>query len=304
MIRFYAFIFCLYPLMSSAAPEDVNPVYQIHFSQEEILHHQRNIDQIIEVSASCLDETYQEHLDFFGRHGISKFYGDRREQHQTRAGLLSELSRFGKSQQLISELEPMSCIGLTLRCLGRGFSSVGADSTWQTIMRFLKIDNKVYGTDLQILLQKLGWELIYWNPNSKNNERWDEEDKELAPLKPGKKWNPLWGGHSHRHSTVMTRGIYYHSYVDEKSLLLDFGTQVPQEFQQVPFFVGIAHADYHVFPGRYGEVIEAHSTRELNDIENLEFSPFNPLASGGGPRWTRTEKYRSGLIAVPPKALD
>jgi hypothetical protein len=33
--------------------------------------------------------------------------------------------------------------------------------------------------------------------------------------------------------------------------------------------------------------------------DNIEVSAFNPLATGGGPRWTRSEKYRSGLIAVP-----
>jgi hypothetical protein len=37
----------------------------------------------------------------------------------------------------------------------------------------------------------------------------------------------------------------------------------------------------------------------MDSIENIEFSKFNPLASGGGPRWTASLKYRSGLICVP-----
>jgi hypothetical protein len=63
--------------------------------------------------------------------------------------------------------------------------------------------------------------------------------------------------------------------------------------------VGIAHAGYHVFPGRKGDVIEAHSMRNIAARDNIEFSEFNPLATGGGPRWTNSEKYRSGLIVVP-----
>ena len=88
--------------------------------------------------------------------------------------------------------------------------------------------------------------------------------------------------------------------MDDKSLLVGFGTTVPAEFRNVPFFVGVAHTGYHVFPGFAGDIIEAHSTRRLDSIDNLERSAFNPLKAGGGPRWTTTEKYRSGLVGIPP----
>jgi hypothetical protein len=42
--------------------------------------------------------------------------------------------------------------------------------------------------------------------------------------------------------------------------------------------------------------------RKLNAADNLEVSAFNPLAPNGGPRWTRSEKYRSGTVVVPPAA--
>jgi hypothetical protein len=99
----------------------------------------------------------------------------------------------------------------------------------------------------------------------------------------------------------MKSNTYYFNKVDDKTLLVNFGTSVPSQFRSVPFFVGIAHTGYHVFPGFTGNVIEAHSTRLLSSVDNLEKSPFNPLANGGGPRWTATEKYRSGLVGVPPK---
>lgn len=277
-----------------------NPVHNVQFSKSEILNHQQNIEIIISTASSCLDETYAEHIRFFNIHGVSKFYGDRRAQHKTRKGRIKELRRFGAPARLINQLEPISCIGLTLRCLGKGFHAAGTSATWTKIMSFLKIDQKVYGTDLQIMLQKLGWGIYYWNPKTKNNAKWDAEDKRLNPVKPPKKWNPVWGGHAYRYSTVMNKNKYYDTRVDNKVSLVNFGDKPPIALRQVPFFVGIAHAGYHVFPGRRGEVIEAHSTRPLNSIKNLEFSPFNPLGVGGGPRWTRTEKYRSGLIAIPP----
>jgi len=83
--------------------------------------------------------------------------------------------------------------------------------------------------------------------------------------------------------------------------VVGFDDRVPREFLDVPFFVGVAHTGYHVFPGYKGDVIEAHSTRRLDSVDNLEKSPFNPLATGGGPRWTATEWYRSGLVGLPPK---
>lgn len=93
--------------------------------------------------------------------------------------------------------------------------------------------------------------------------------------------------------------MYYESKVDNASRLVNFATTPPAAFKNVPLFIGIAHAGYHVFPGRRGDVIEAHSMRNLDARDNLEVAPFNPLAAGGAPRWTRSEKYRSGLIAVP-----
>ena len=61
-----------------------------------------------------------------------------------------------------------------------------------------------------------------------------------------------------------------------------------------------AHLGYHVFPGTYGQIIEGHSTRIVNDPETLQTSPFNPLVLGGGPRGG---PYKSGIVAVPPGYL-
>lgn len=98
----------------------------------------------------------------------------------------------------------------------------------------------------------------------------------------------------------MAKNAYYFNKVDDKTTLVGFGTKAPEAIRRADFFVGIAHTGYHVFPGFRGEVIEAHSARELKSIDNLQKGPFNPLDQGGAPRWTSTEKYRSGIMCLPP----
>ena len=57
----------------------------------------------------------------------------------------------------------------------------------------------------------------------------------------------------------------------------------------------------HVFPGFADDVQVARGSRQLDSIDNLEQNPFNPLAKGGAPRWTQTDRYRSGIVGIPPK---
>lgn len=274
----------------------------VNFTPEEITKHQENIDLIISKSTQCLKRIYKTHVEFYEKWGVSKYYGERKPQHQTRAGLLGELKRFGAPSHLISELEPTACISLAIKCLREGFVAAGTGATFEKIHRFLKIDRKVYGSDLQIMLQQLGWKLMYFNPDPAQNKAWDLEDRRINPVAAGKKWNPVWGAHESNYKTAVRQGTYYNGTmkIDDAKTLVGFKEAVPMSFKKIPFFLGIAHSGYHVFPGYFGEVIEAHSTRNLNAADNLEISQFNPLAPNGGPRWTKTERYRSGVIAVPP----
>ncbi len=268
------------------------------FNQREMRIHNANRHQLAAVAADCLDWHYQDHLDFYNKWGISKYYGDRRVDYSTTAGLLAALQFYNKPADLVSQLEGISCIGLAMKCLKQGFSSIGLPTTWEKIETVLGKDK--LGTVLQKNLIALGWKSYYWNPDPSMNDTWDIEDRTLTPLKPGKEWMPVWGGHAVRYGHAL-KGFYY-----ERSLLVHDAVSLvgykdvqPAFFKQIPFFVGIAHAGYHVFPGRNGEVIEAHSKRDLNALDNLEYSEFNPLKVGGGPRWTDTELYRSGVLVTP-----
>ena len=265
----------------------------VEFTVEEKAAHQRHIGTITRQARRYLEDIYRDHLAFYRRYGVSKYYGDRSTLLDTRAKRIAALQQAGAPVSLVDQLVPSSCIGLSLNALAAGFRAPGdpaLESAYQKILKFARA-NDLDGSAVLHALQKLGWRIYFWNPAPPQNERWDAEERN---------WRSK-GWHAYRYSTVMNRGNYYYNTVDDKALLVGFGTQVPGAFRSAPFFIGVAHTGYHVFPGFEGTVIEAHSTRLLSSVNNLETSPFNPLGSGGGPRWTPTEKYRSGLIALPPR---
>lgn len=274
--------------------------HAVTFTREEIDAQIQYAPVIAQAAAGCLDATYADHVAFYEKHGISKYYGNRRAQHQSRTGRIGELLRFKKDAKLVDELQATSCIGLTLQCLKAGFAEAGQQATWAKIAKALAVNNNFYGTDLLAHLHALGWRTLYWNPDPSKNASWDIADRKLNPAAPGKKWNAVWGGHEALYRSATVRGMYQNIPIDDVSTLVGFGENPPSSFLSIPFFAAVAHSGYHVFPGRAGEVVEAHSTRQLNSKDNLEFSPFNPIAPNGGPRWTRSEHYRSGVIAVPP----
>jgi hypothetical protein len=278
--------------MASSVPKGM-------FTSVEIRKHRDTLDQFTDAAADFLDWVFADHIAFFNTWGVSKYYGERKPEHRTRERRMAQLRKFGKPQFLVDQQVATACIVLAMQACERGFNATGMPNTWKKIHTQLKIDNKLFGTDLQIMLQQLGWKIYYWNPDPSQNAAWDADDQALNPLRPGRKWMPVWGGHALRHASAVNRGIYYDSTVDNVTKLVGFKKTQPAAFKTVPFFVGIAHAGYHVFPGRRGDVVEAHSMREMIAKDNIEVAPFNPLAQGGAPRWTRSEKYRSGLIAVP-----
>ncbi len=288
---------------SAALAQEADMPYPT-FSAAEVETHKLNIELITSTAAQCLEDTWQDHTDFFQRNGVSKYYGSRRTDYATREGLQNALRSYGKAENLVNELEAISCIGLARKCLGKGFAAAGQTATWERIDAKLRHKQRVYGTDLQLMLRDLGWKIVYWNPSPENNDKWDAEDRKLTPSTPQKLWQPVWGNHANNYALAMKRNVYspYKLPVDDNTMMVGFGSKQPAEFKAFKFFVGVAHSGYHVFPGSNGRIIEAHSMRNLNAFDNLELSEFNPLAPGGGPRWTRTEKYRSGLVAVPPSS--
>ncbi len=237
-----------------------------------------------------LDEVY------IGLNDFAKFASTRDR------GLATEVARI--KPDLVrreKELKDISCVDLTRRCLGQAFDAVGMEETWDKIDAHVRAHG-VSGVEMQKALVDLGWESLYWNPDPAQNNAWDVEDRQLTPLAPTRVWMPVWGGHALRYQSVMKKGHYFDVPVSDNRTLVGFQKQTPAIFKTVPFFVGTAHAGYHVFPGSMGKVVEAHSMRALSSKDNLEFSDFNPLDQEhhGGPIWTNSEHYRSGVIVIPP----
>ncbi len=278
----------------------------IEFSKEEKALHQSKIVELTIEASKCLEDTYQSHLSFLNQYGVTKFYGNRkytkgwkvRVANGRRLTPIKPILRDnGVDTNLEDQMENMSCVDFSRRCLKQGFEAVGLNHQWKKIDSY--IPDKI-GNRLQHALQALGWKMLYWNPNPSKNADWDRDDRAIAP------GNPLnvWGYNEARYNTVIRSGTYLFNKVDDARSLVNFGTNPPRFLSSMPFGVGTANGGYHVFLVSYGNAIEAHSTRSLFSADNLEYSPFNPLANGGGPRWTRSEKYRSGLLVVPPNYLD
>jgi hypothetical protein len=265
----------------------------VEFTAAEIQGQNKNLNTIIQTASNCLEDHLEEHQRFFQRYGISAFYGDRSAfAKMSTAQKKAHLASLGKDPALLSQMKPTSCVGLTLTCLGKGFVDAGQAGTWKKIADYTKANDQD-GTAMQDALRKLGWVVLYWNPDPTKNAVWDAREKAKDPQNKER----FWGYHVYRYQTVTSaKQNYYFNAVDDIETLVGFKTSIPAKFANVPFYVGTAHTGYHVFPGSYGNVIEGHSTRSIDDPQTLESSEFNPLKDGGGPRGT----YRSGLIAVPP----
>ena len=265
---------------------------QISFSSEEQMIHQSSINTLLDAAVRCVNSDLEHHRQFYSQYGISPFYGDRSSfGKSTDNEKRAVLRRLHLPESLLNELRPTSCVGLALKCLGRGFAAAGQTEVWNRIRAYTSANDQD-GTSLQDALQKLGWKILYWNPDTRQNEAWDYREHSKDPSNQLR----MWGYHAYRLTTVRNSSMYYNNHVDDGFSLVDFGERQPSFLRQIPFFIGTAHAGYHVFPGSYGQVIEGHSTRALTDKRTLESSEFNPLRNGGGP----AGQYKSGLMAVPP----
>jgi hypothetical protein len=268
----------------------------IAFTESEKVSHLATLPVILKTSAACLEGDMKRHYDFYTQFGISPFYGSNSAYSKmSPAERRQHLIQLGKNPALVSEMQSTSCVGLTMKCLGRGFEAAGQADLWKRLKAYTVL-NGVDGTALQDGLQKLGWKILYWNADTSQNKKWDAEEQARHP---GNK-DHFWGYHESNWQAVVKRGRYYYDNVDDITSLVNFGKKVPEAIKSVEFFVGTSHMGYHVFPGTYGKIIEGHSTRRLTDPRTLQAAPFNPIG-GGGPT---DGEYRSGIVAVPPGSVN
>lgn len=270
---------------------------QISFTEDEKAAHLRDVPMILEEAANCIQQDLALHKSFFQKYGISAFYGDRSSFSKLGdADKRAYMRRLGVNPKLLEQMQPTSCVGMTRKCLGRGFVKAGQADVWKRITDYL-ILNDVDGTALQDALQKLGWKIAYWNPDLRMNDAWDQAEQQANPVNS----DHFWGYHQENWQNASgRRHKYYLNNVDDWRSFVNFGQRPPALAKKIPFVVGTAHMGYHVFPVTYGTVVEGHSTRQINDPKTLQAAPFNPL-TGQGPT---DGMYKSGILAVPPGFLN
>jgi hypothetical protein len=87
------------------------------FSAAEIQAHSNHLSTITSVAAEYLDEIYADHIAFYNQWGVSKYYGNRRKDYQTRAGRVAALQSLGKPAFLADQQIGTACILLAMQCL-------------------------------------------------------------------------------------------------------------------------------------------------------------------------------------------
>jgi hypothetical protein len=326
-MRFLFLLTAFLPILAQASNSS-----GLNFSPNEIASSAKKAQLMANTSAQCLKDTWAEHIAFFKANGYSKFYGDRKKEYQTVDGRRSAILRIlpalarkvnandpvaiAELQRRVSELENSSCVELAMKCTKAGFVAAGMGATWDNIYTWLgrpdSTGTPTYdGDDLLKALADLGWNTLYWNPDISQNDQWDLMDRTMNPLQPPRQNMPVWGFHQERWIEVRRHHDYFNIPVTDIQTLVNFGIAPPADFTSIPFFVGTAHAGYHVFSGYAGTVIEGHSTRDLSSRDNMQIASFNPLYqtqngvanAKGAPQWTNSEHYRSGVIAVPPGTI-
>jgi hypothetical protein len=316
-----------FPLAIATVAHAAGYVGSVEFTDAEKQAHLAKLPVLTQAAAQCLQGELARHKQFFARYGISAFYGDQSQfaRHEIKGAdgkttyvnttveeKWAALRALNFPENYVrafipadptctpaecpNMMQPTSCIGVSMKCLAQGFHAAGEDDLWKRIEDFTN-NNGTQGDAMLDALQKLGWRIYYWTPDVTQLAAWDAQEQKAWPSNPGH----AWGYHAYSYLTVTKKQKYYLNTVDDYTTMVNFGTGMPNHIKDVPFFVGIAHLGYHVFPGFRGTIIEGHSSRELTDPETVQSSPFMPINPQGGPNGGPSgAHYHSGIVAVPP----
>ncbi len=290
---FFSVLTLAFVASNALAQDNVNFVGDFEPTQSEIRNHFNSIDQMGKIFGNCLQQDYYYHIRFHDRYGVSPFYGSATKfAEMSIEERRNYLARMGKDPSIADKMSKTSCIGLTLKCYEKAFKETNQLALYRKIQKFTAANN-YDGSAMVEAFRRLGWYVMYWNPDPSLNEAYDAAEKARNPNNDSR----AWGYHAYRHLMVNRHKKYFKNPVDDITSLVGFGTNSPQHILgQAPMLIGVASTGYHTYPGMYGVIIEAHSTRSITDRFTVETSKFNPIANGGAPRG----KFLTGIIAVPP----
>lgn len=279
----------------------------ISFSATEIRDHQFGLPALITTANKRTDEFRAVQNEWFEKCGIGLLYG-----------YLSPYSKLTTAQRetyiktnatcatppKVTDIFVTSCEYFVNRYLKMGFDEIGQSLVYKRIDKFLT-DNDRDGLALAFALRKLGWKILYWNVDTNATPPLPADRKIVGQ-------NPA----DHRWSTniALTKRDYYGVPIDAN--VVNFaplkGSQTKKDISayaklsDVPYYVGISHAGFHVWQGSYGNVTESHSFWDPIDHRNIELGMFAPPYESPTGRTVEYEGkqqtfyYYSGIIAIPP----
>lgn len=257
----------------------------ISFTASEIALHKNRVSEAAKHARDCVRSAlaYQEEFSKVPEHfGFSPYYGANNKQ-----DLLEIISSISpalsqrETSRLSKRMIPVSCVGVTLKCLEKGFVEAGLGAIWTKIHRF-RCANKTRGIAVQYALRQLGWKTVYWNNG----------------VQP---------------SRNLKRGVNGFTYglldlpVDSTNGYPDTSQPVPSHLRSIPFGFGTAQDGFHVFIASSnddGEFVTIEGSvgnmpvlvSEVNSKYPSGAFYQNPVGNLGV-----MSEYGDGIIAVPPQ---
>lgn len=275
----------------------------ISFTAAEVQAHQAGLMQLIDVTLASTEAKKAEQADWFNRCGMGTMYGwlapYSKLSSAARQAYIDQHATCS-ARPTLADVQVTSCENFTNKMLSKGFSAIGTAASYKKINTFLNANDRD-GLALVYALRLLGWKTLYWNTDIGTAPPLPK-DRSYVGATPD--------DHVYDQKIAYAKHTYHGIQID--GYLVNFspnpGSSTPQDLsmmnrlKQVPYFVGISHAGFHVWNGSYGEITESHSFFDPIDRKNIQVGEFNPPHASptcreiAGKCWG----YYSGILAVPP----
>jgi hypothetical protein len=119
----------------------------VTFTDAEKAAHVAALPVIMETAANCMQADLKLQHKFISTYGIAAFYGDRsRFSKMSTAEKRNEIASYGANPDLLNYMQPTSCVGMTRKCLAKGFKAGGQIDVWKQIV---PTPSKMMSTDQQ-----------------------------------------------------------------------------------------------------------------------------------------------------------
>ncbi|MES2964368.1 MAG: hypothetical protein V4760_10785 [Bdellovibrionota bacterium] len=204
----------------------------------------------------------------------------------------------------VGEVGVTSCEIFVTKYLQRGFEEISQASVYKRINKFLT-DNDRDGLALAFALRKLGWKIVYWNTDANVTPPLPEDRKIMGQTPADHVWSTKLALNKREYYGVPIDAVMI-NFAPQKGSKTKKDTSAYARLADVPYYVGISHAGFHVWQGSYGNVTESHSFWDPTDRHNIEVGSFAPPLESPTGRTIeyqgkrQTFFYYAGIIAIPP----